>query len=299
MLKQDRRELLAELDRIVYKAFAHSVHLSPVSDEEWEFSVPYGDQRGDPLLFSIRCEDGMVTMDDGGAIAGLLFSMDQDVEGTPAFDLLASLAKRHKLLLDYDDGFVKRVCRLDEVADALPMFTRVVLTALTASPHVENKLSARRTHSSRNKLRQLVLSSYREWELDDYVRIGGQIPGKSQDNPWKADFHYPKSNVLDAPQSVYIVTTDLEIGKPLDKAHKVSSLALNTRDMRAHDDLRIVIHTGIADKKATFQAASLIREHEATLNYNVFDFTHESDRMQFMEIAQEELVHSDWTRRER
>ena len=136
MLKQDRRELLAELDKIVYKAFAHNIHLSPVSDGEWEFSVPYGDQHGDPLLFSIRCEDGMVTMDDGGAIAGLLFSMDQDIEGTPAFDLLASLAKRHKLLLDYDDGYVKRVCRLDEVAGVLPMFTRVVLTVLTASPHV-------------------------------------------------------------------------------------------------------------------------------------------------------------------
>ncbi len=133
MLKQDRRDLL---DKIVYKAFAPSVHLAPVSDDEWEFSVPYGDQHGDPLLFSIRCQDDMVTMDDGGAIAGLLFSMDQDTEGTPAFDLLASLASRHNMLLDYDEGFVKRVCRLDEVADVLPMFTRVVLTVLTASPHI-------------------------------------------------------------------------------------------------------------------------------------------------------------------
>ena len=133
MSKEDRRELL---DKIVYRAFASSVHLDPVGDDEWEFSVPHGDQRGDPLLFSIRCEDGMVTMDDGGAIAGLLFSMDQDTEGTPAFDLLASLAERHSMLLDYDEGFVKRVCTLDEVSEVLPMFTRVVLTALTASPHV-------------------------------------------------------------------------------------------------------------------------------------------------------------------
>lgn len=136
MLKEDRPELLAKLDKTVYKTFAQSVHLSPASDDEWEFSVPYGDQHGDPLLFSIRCEGDEVTMDDGGAIAGLLFSMDQDVEGTPAFDLLASLAKRHNMLLDYDEGFVKRVCKLDEVAEALPMFTRVVLTVLTASPHV-------------------------------------------------------------------------------------------------------------------------------------------------------------------
>lgn len=133
MLERDSRELL---DKVVHRAFASSVHLTAVSDDEWEFSVPYGDQRGDPLLFSIRCQDDMVTMDDGGAIAGLLFSMDQDVEGTPAFDLLASLAKRHSMLLDYDEGFVKRVCRLDEVADVLPMFTRVVLTVLTASPHI-------------------------------------------------------------------------------------------------------------------------------------------------------------------
>ena len=296
MLRQDRRELL---DKIVRKAFAHSVHLSPIRDDEWEFSVPYGDQRGDPLLFSIRCQDDMVAMDDGGAIAGLLFSMDQDVEGTPAFDLLASLAERHKLLLDYDEGFVKRVCRLDEVAEVLPMFTRVVLTVLTASPHVGSKSSSRRSYSSRNKLRQLVLSSYREWKLDSYVFRGGQIRGKSQDNQWKTDFHYPKSNGYGIRQSVYVVTTDLENGNPLSKAHKVSSLALDTRNARAHDDLRIVIHTGIADKKATFRAASLIREHEATLNYNVFDFTHESDRMQFMEIAQEELVHNGWNRRER
>jgi hypothetical protein len=84
----------------------------------------------------IRCEGDEVIMDDGGAIAGLLFSMDQDVEGTLAFDLLASLAERHSMLLDYDEGFVKRVCTLDEVADVLPMFMRVVLTVLTDSPHV-------------------------------------------------------------------------------------------------------------------------------------------------------------------
>ncbi len=123
MLKEDRPELLAKLDKTVYKTFAQSVHLSPASDDEWEFSVPYGDQHGDPLLFSIRCEGDEVIMDDGGAIAGLLFSMDQDVKGTPAFDLLASLAERHNMLLDYDEGFVKRVCRLDEVAEVLPMFT--------------------------------------------------------------------------------------------------------------------------------------------------------------------------------
>ena len=136
MLGQDSRELL---DKVVHRAFASSVHLTAVSDDEWEFSVPYGDQRGDPLLFSIRCQDDMVTMDDGGAIAGLLFSMDQDTEGTPAFDLLASLAQRHGMVLDSDEGFVKRVCRLDEVAEVLPMFTRVVLTVLTASPHIESK----------------------------------------------------------------------------------------------------------------------------------------------------------------
>ena len=126
---------------------------------------------------------------------------------------------------------------------------------------------------------------------------GGQIPGRGQYNRWKADFYYPKSNYRGVRQSVYIVTTDFETGNPRNKAYKVSSLALDTREARKHDDLRIVINTGVTDKEATFQAASLIREHEATLNYNVFDFTHESDRMQFMRIARDELERSSWTRR--
>ena len=282
MLYQERCK---ELSQTISEVFGLRIDLTTVGDNQWEFSAPFGDQHGDPLWLSVGCRGDEVTMDDGGAVAGLLFSLDQDEEGSPAFELMDSLTRRHNLVIDYDLGVIRRSCPLDKVADTLPVFTRVVLTILTASPHLEKR--RRRRRSLGRRLRSRIRDSYKDWGIDHYVDQRSQIPGCVMSR-WPADFHWQLGSE-DRPQNVFVLAADLNIQDPLSKAHKVSSIALDTVDARARDDLRIVIDTHEGEHEVS-QAARLIRQYESSLKYTVFDFADNSQRSSFFDQATTELL---------
>ena len=105
---------------------------------------------------------------------------------------------------------------------------------------------------------------------------------------WPADFHWQLGSE-DRPQNVFVLAADLNIQDPLSKAHKVSSIALDTVDARARDDLRIVIDTHEGEHEVS-QAARLIRQYESSLKYTVFDFADNSQRSSFFDQAATELL---------
>ena len=130
------------LTQAIVESFKPRLEISQVEESRWEFGVSGGDQYGDPLWFSITLRGKAVTIDDGGAVAGLLFALEQDEEGAPAYELLASLAHRHDLRIDYDNGLLQKTCPPEKVCDELPVFTRIVLSILTAAPHLESVVDA-------------------------------------------------------------------------------------------------------------------------------------------------------------
>ena len=139
-MKHQQKERV--LTQAIAKSFKPRLEVSQVEESRWEFGIPGGDQHGEPLWFSATLRGSSVTIDDGGAVAGLLFALEQDEEGAPAYELLTSLALRHDLHLDYDNGVLQKTCSPEKVCDELPAFTRVVLTILTAAPHLEAVVDA-------------------------------------------------------------------------------------------------------------------------------------------------------------
>ena len=69
--------------------------------------LPFWDGEGDPIELTVAVEGGRAVINDTGSIAGLLFSLGQDHQGTPAFKLLENLAKAHNLEINFDDGLVQ------------------------------------------------------------------------------------------------------------------------------------------------------------------------------------------------
>lgn len=130
------------LTQAIVESFKPRLDISEVEENRWEFRVPGGDQHGDPLWFSITLRGKSVTIDDGGAAAGLLFALEQDEEGAPAYELLTSLARRYDLRIDYDSGVLQKTCSPEKVCDELPSFTRIVLAILTAAPHLDAVVDA-------------------------------------------------------------------------------------------------------------------------------------------------------------
>ena len=281
MLEQGKVD---NLHQAMVDILGHGMEPTRVDDTQWEFPVPYGDQHGDPLWFSIACEGNRVMIDDGGAVAGLLFSLGQDEEGGPALELLSSLAQRYELVADYDLGLVRGVCSLEEVSNTLPAFTRVVLTLLTASPFLGTKPQRRRLMGPR--LRSRVQAKYKDLGIASYVERRVQIPGRAVAH-WPTDFRW-QLDLGERFMNVFVLAADLDILDPIGKANSVSGLALDTMAARERDELRIVIDTQKAGSDAR-QAADLIRQQETILKYDVYDFADSSQRNSFLTLAEQEV----------
>ena len=76
------------------------------------------------------------TIDDGGAIAGLLFSLNAHNEDSPAFRLLLKLCAAHRLEIDFNQGCVRLSVTQEGLYDGITEVARVVLTMDSAAPHL-------------------------------------------------------------------------------------------------------------------------------------------------------------------
>ena len=313
--------------------FGRVLELNQVGASHWEFQVPHGDQHGDPLWFSVALSDDKLTVNDGGAVAGLLFSLDQDDEGSVGLELLSSLAEHHGIDLDYNQGLLHRTCQLEKTKDILPSFTRVIVSLLTTIPHLESVTStlpktahavegfiprveviaplaapaqqpespsrelvtsARRRYGGgkaiKRRLTSRVMDGCRKSQISRFVENRGYILG-GNGAVWQTDFHWETTNSRNV-EAVSVVAEDLNVKSPLPKAHKVSSLALDTKEVRARSAraLRVVIDTGDQQSGETLEASRLIHSHKLELGYEVFDFANTSQYDSFFQQAREELL---------
>ena len=262
----------------------HGMKPVKIADSLWECPVPWGDQHGDPLGFSIARQGTRISIEDGGAVAGLLFTLELDEVGSPAFTLLSSLAQRYGLVIDYDLGVLRSNCSIGEIPYALPEFMRVVVTLLTASPHLPQKQQRR---SMGPRLRRRIRDEYKERAIDSYVEQHGQIHGVS-DAQWPTDFYW-QLDFEGHSKNVYVLAADLNIKDPLSRASRISGLAVDTLEVRHGDDLRVVIDSA-TDKVEVAQAVDFICRHSSTLDYEVYDFADKTARKSFLGMAQDEIL---------
>ena len=273
------------ISEVVSNSFSPQVDLSIVSDDRWEFMVPYGDQHGDPLWVSIVCQGQEVSLNDGGAISGQLFSLGQEDTGSPAFKLLESLAQRHGLTIDRGLGLVQKSCPLDRLGETLPPFVRLVLTVLTAAPHLESK--PRRRHALGRRLRSRVRESCQKIDVFHRINRTGYLQG-SHMSMWSTDFHWQLS--IESARGVFVLAPDLHTQNPIQKAERVATLALDTRLDRSNHDLRVVIATEDLVLDEALSAAEIIKEHKQELDYRVFDYSNETEWELFLDQASSELL---------
>ena len=69
-----------------------------------------------------------------GSIAGLLFSLGQDGQDTPAFKLLRDLERTHGLEIDFDEGLVRISVEESNLYDGIAEMAKVVLAMHTVAP---------------------------------------------------------------------------------------------------------------------------------------------------------------------
>ena len=123
------------LDMIRAK-LGEETRLSKSTDKGCLIRLPFRDNEGALVVISVSTGGQRATIDDAGAVAGLLFSLGQDAPAAPAFRLLRDLEQAHGLEIDLGKGLIKISVPEENFYDAVAELDKVILALHTVTPHL-------------------------------------------------------------------------------------------------------------------------------------------------------------------
>lgn len=135
-----RRPPSTSHDEVVEQAFldgaAAFTYTRIINEDDCILRLPFRDSEGDPIFIGVTRQDDAFKVNDGGTIAGHLFSLDQHDEGKPVYELVMALQQAHGLRIDFDEGLVYLHCDEPGLYDAITTLAKIVITVFTAGAHL-------------------------------------------------------------------------------------------------------------------------------------------------------------------
>ena len=162
--------------RTIAERFSDGIRIEPIEGGEYLIDFPVWDNMGDPVHLSVGFDGGEAKIDDAGSIAGLLFSLGQHIEGTPAFGLLDDVSRAHGLELDFTEGLVKMSVPEARFYDGVSELLKIVLAFHTVVPHIRVR-PGRLKSSGGPRLKSKIKADCRRVSILEHVqtdRRGGR-----------------------------------------------------------------------------------------------------------------------------
>lgn len=274
-----------EVKERVQRFLVDGVSTRLTKDDGCVIQMPFHDSEGDPISVVVYGIDESVLLSDGGMVAGRLFTLGQHTQDTPAFKLLRSLEKAYDLKLDFDGGRVTTTIPEGDMYSAIMDFSKVIMTMLTATPHI--RVEPHRLKPLGQRLKAKVKSQFERVNILDFVEPGYSLPGNTVQS-WPVDFHWWLKRNGGLEEHIYVITVDLDVEGALAKAARINTLALDAR-RHSEDKLRILTDTHGTDSDATV-ANLLMKTYSEQLKYHVYDFGQESERQAFIGQSVDEIM---------
>lgn len=274
-----------ELKEQVKKFLVDGVKVRPIKDDGCLLQIPFHDADGDPIQVAVYKAGDSIILHDAGVVAGHLFTLGQHTQDTPAFKLLRNLEKAYGLKLDFDNGRVTTTVIENQIGDALMDFSKVILTMVTAIPHI--RVEPHRLKPLGQRLKAKIKDQYKQANVLDLVEHDYSLSGETVES-WLIDFHWWIKRD-DHIEQIYVVTVDLDVIEALVKAAKVTTLALDAQRSLAYDKLRIVLDSHGENSNARI-ATSLMKRYSEKLQYRVYDFGQADERRAFINQSVDEIM---------
>ena len=287
-----------KIEASIREGFSLWTKVSSLESGECLIRLPFWDSEGDPLELTATINSGCAIIDDAGSIAGLLFSLGQDAQSTPAFKLLDNLRRTHGIEIDFNEGVVRLSVPEGHLYDGIAEMAKVVISMHTVVPHirissrratsVEPRVSPRRVSSFGSRLRTKVTRRYRDLKILDSMERSYSLAGATISD-WPVDFHWSVGS-NGSSYDVNVVTADLAVADPLARAHRIAALSVDTRELHqpSRGQLRVAIESQDGNDQS-IEAANFLRLHSNELDYRFFDLRHEGDSSEFYEASVMEL----------
>lgn len=247
--------------------------------------IPFFDHGGDPLRVVVRQTTNQFIVDDGGTIAGHLFSVGQHAQDTPAYKLLDALIKAYEFEFSLDDGSVKGTAQEYDVIGKVLDLAKVMITIVTATPHM--RVRAHRLRRFGPRVRAKVKQDYAEQGILSFVEPYYELPGTAVEL-WPIDFHWQVRRHGEI-QNVYVLAVDLDVAEPLRKVEYLTALAVDVRGLLNGSSLRVVADTH-GQNSAAQTSMKFLQQHRSMLGYMLFDFGKDIERQQFNIQSKDEIL---------
>ena len=275
------------IEASIREGFSEWTSVTSLDSGECLVRLPFWDGAGDPIELTVTMGSGKALIDDAGSVAGLLFSLGQDDQATPAFKLLDDLQRTHGFEIDFDNGVIKLSVAEENLYGGVTEMAKVILAMTTVVPHI--RVAPRRVGSFGPRLRSRITRRYRQLKILDMVQRSYALAGATVSD-WPVDFHWSVGR-NGSSYDVNVVTADLAVSEPLVKAHKVASLSLDTREQHQHGKgrLRVVIESHVNHNESLI-AAEFLRVHSDALDFRLFDLGKPDESSAFYSSSEEELL---------
>ena len=228
-----------ELRALLISSFVSDFTVTPL-DNGFRVILPYTDYLGDPIEASVTVDDGHLVIDDMGHVAGVLFSLGEHPENTPAHQLVKDLAEAYQITMDYDRGVLSRTESLTGDMRSVSNFIKVLISLQTVIPELRHPRKERR---GRSRLATRLGRDIGQLRLPSHVAKRVEVPGRNLS--WLVHYKYARKQGPDI-VDVLIVAADLGFKDPRIKAEHVLTLAVDLLESNGRRDLRVVYEVGHA-----------------------------------------------------
>lgn len=246
--------------------------------------LPFSDCMGDPIEMSVIPAPGGLILDDLGHTAGLLFDLAQHGEDAPGHLLIKNLAEAYGLTMDYDCGILSQRVSLVTDSSKILDFVKVLVSVQTTMSEMQRrKRAGRREKRLRTRLGQEIQLLL----LPKHVQRDVEVAGKHE--TWVIDYKYIHRKGEEA-VDILIVTTDLRLREPRQKAEHVLTLAIDILEMQRKPDLRVVYDIdGNGTASAAQRAADLIVDYQHRIGYRAYNYTDSEQKANLRALTLQEL----------
>lgn len=245
---------------------------------------PFYDADGDPIQLMIIHDESGYVLNDMEQIAGLLFSLNQDEEGSAGFNLLKRLCKAYEITIDYNQGLLIAYAASDNLTWRLWDFVKLLVSMHTVLPHLKEKERKKR-ESLGPRLSSRFKKEFSRLQILNLMQQSYAVVGSSG-KPWAIDYKYIHRV---GGQDIFLVTIDLGMKEPLRKSEHALALALDVLATDGAKQLRFVYDT-YGKNSEVEKAVDLINEHRRRVGYEVYNYSDAKRREMLKQTIWQELA---------
>lgn len=271
-----------EFSRLLQTSLAGKTDITPINGA-YRVSFPFTDYMNEVVEIQAYLEDDLIFLDDMGHTAGLLFSLGQHAEDTPAHQLVKNLSKAYNIRVDYDQGVLSQRIPVTDMAMVLD-FVKVVVSLQTALPELRQY---KVTRPRRSRLATRLAKDVQQLSMPTYVERQVEVPGKHL--RWVINYRYTQRKPEDV--TILLVAADLGLREPRIKAEHVLTMALDLMELNHKNDLRVVYETNGSRNGSLAQAAAqLIEDSQSRLHFKAYNYGDLNKKGEWMNLTLQELL---------